>query len=181
MTYRDAVTKALQDSMRDERRLIVIGQNLANHALKPLADLYGAERIRDCSISESAMVGLAVGAAMKGMKVVVMIAYAALVTFPLMGRDYEAAVTTSGLSLGTHIISAVYIGDGVFGILAYSVQQQVRDFGVRRALVAHVVHLRRSQASPNRERACRDVASDRRAQGSAGPAPRPACRAASRG
>lgn len=76
MNYRDAVGKALQDSMRDEPRLIIIGQNLANHALKPLADTYGLDRVRDCSISESAMVGMAVGAAMKGMKAVVMIAYA---------------------------------------------------------------------------------------------------------
>ena len=36
INYRDAVGKALQDSMRDEPRLIVIGQNLAAHALKPL-------------------------------------------------------------------------------------------------------------------------------------------------
>jgi acetoin:2,6-dichlorophenolindophenol oxidoreductase subunit beta len=62
--------------MRDEPRLIVIGQNLTGHALKPLAQTYGEERVRDTSISESAMVGMAVGAAMKGMKVVVMIAYA---------------------------------------------------------------------------------------------------------
>ncbi|HKX49046.1 MAG TPA: transketolase C-terminal domain-containing protein [Candidatus Binatia bacterium] len=76
ITYRDAVGKALQDSMREESRLIIIGQNLTGHALKSLAETYGAERVRDCSISESAMVGIAVGAAMKGMKAVVMIAYA---------------------------------------------------------------------------------------------------------
>lgn len=76
MNYRDAVGKALQDSMRDEPRLILIGQNIASHSLKPLADVYGLERVRDASISESAMVGMAVGAAMKGMKAVVMIAYA---------------------------------------------------------------------------------------------------------
>jgi hypothetical protein len=34
ITYRDAVGKALQDSMRDEPRLIIIGQNLTGHALK---------------------------------------------------------------------------------------------------------------------------------------------------
>ena len=37
-------------------------------------------------------------------QVVVMVAYAVLVTFPLMGRDYEAAVTASGhvgFGLGT--------------------------------------------------------------------------------
>lgn len=76
LTYRDAVGKALQDSMRDNPRLIVIGQNLAAHSLKALAEEFGEERIRDTSISESAMVGMAVGAAMKGWKAVVMIAYA---------------------------------------------------------------------------------------------------------
>ena len=68
LTYRDAVGKALEDSMREEPRLIVIGQNIAAHALKSLADRYGVERVRDTSISESAMVGMAVGAAMKGMR-----------------------------------------------------------------------------------------------------------------
>jgi pyruvate dehydrogenase E1 component beta subunit len=91
MMYRDAVSKALQDSMREEPRLIVIGQNLANHALKPLADLYGTERIRDCSISESAMVGMAVGAAMKGMKAVVMIAYADIASVCHMAIVQSAA------------------------------------------------------------------------------------------
>ncbi|HEY7164117.1 MAG TPA: transketolase C-terminal domain-containing protein [Candidatus Binatia bacterium] len=76
ITYRDAVGKALQDSMREDGRLILIGQNLAAYSLKALAEEFGTSRIRDTSISESAMVGMAVGAAMKGWKTVVMIAYA---------------------------------------------------------------------------------------------------------
>jgi pyruvate/2-oxoglutarate/acetoin dehydrogenase E1 component len=91
LNYRDAVGKALQDSMRDEPRLILIGQNLAGHALKQLAETYGAERVRDCSISESAMVGLAVGAAMKGMKVAVMIAYADIASVCHMAIVQSAA------------------------------------------------------------------------------------------
>ncbi len=91
INYRDAVGKALQDSMRDDARLIVIGQNLAAHALKPLADAYGLDRVRDCSISESAMVGMAVGAAMKGMKVVVMIAYADIASVCHMAIVQSAA------------------------------------------------------------------------------------------
>src|SRR6266550_1249632 len=47
LNYRDAVAKALQDSMREEPRLIIIGQNIASHALKQLADTYGTERVRD--------------------------------------------------------------------------------------------------------------------------------------
>jgi pyruvate dehydrogenase E1 component beta subunit len=91
INYRDAVGKALQDSMREDKRLIVIGQNLAAHALKPLADTYGLDRVRDCSISESAMVGMAVGAAMKGMKAVVMIAYADIASVCHMAIVQSAA------------------------------------------------------------------------------------------
>jgi len=88
---RDAVGKALQDSMREETRLVVIGQNLAAHALKPLADTYGLDRVRDCSISESAMVGMAVGASMKGMKAIVMIAYADIASVCHMAIVQSAA------------------------------------------------------------------------------------------
>jgi len=76
LTYRDAVGRALQDSMREDPRLILIGQNIAGYSLKQMAEEFGESRIRDTSISESAMVGMAVGVAMKGWKAVVMIAYA---------------------------------------------------------------------------------------------------------
>jgi pyruvate/2-oxoglutarate/acetoin dehydrogenase E1 component len=91
MSYRDAVAKALEDSMRHEPRLVVIGQNLTGHALKQVAETYGEERVRDTSISESAMVGMAVGAAMKGMKVVVMIAYADIASVCHMAIVQSAA------------------------------------------------------------------------------------------
>ena len=91
VTYRDAVGKALRDAMHEDSRLIVIGQNLAAHALKPLADAYGLERVRDSSISESAMVGMAVGAAMKGMKAVVMVAYADIASVCHMAIVQSAA------------------------------------------------------------------------------------------
>jgi len=76
LTYRDAVGKAIQDSLRDDPRLMLIGQNIAGYTLKALAEEFGERRVRDTSISESAMVGMAVGAAMRGWKAVVMIAYA---------------------------------------------------------------------------------------------------------
>ncbi len=91
MNYRDAVAKALQDSMREEPRLIIIGQNLTGHALKQLAETYGEDRVRDCSISESAMVGMAVGAAMRGWKAVVMIAYADIASVCHMAIVQSAA------------------------------------------------------------------------------------------
>ena len=51
ITYRDAVSKALHDAMRDESRLIIIGQNLTGHALKVLAETYGSN---ECAIVPSA-------------------------------------------------------------------------------------------------------------------------------
>ena len=75
LTYLDAVGRALQDSLREDPRLILIGQNIAGYSLKQMAEEFGESRIRDTSISESAMVGMAVGAAMKGWKAVVMIAW----------------------------------------------------------------------------------------------------------
>jgi pyruvate/2-oxoglutarate/acetoin dehydrogenase E1 component len=77
--------------MRDEPRLIIIGQNLSSYAFKQLAETYGTERVRDSSISESAMVGIAVGAAMKGMKAVVMIAYADIASVCHMAIVQSAA------------------------------------------------------------------------------------------
>jgi len=77
--------------MRAEPRLILIGQNLTAHALKPLALAHGAARVRDASISESAMVGMAVGAAMKGFKAVVMIAYADIASVCHMAIVQSAA------------------------------------------------------------------------------------------
>jgi pyruvate/2-oxoglutarate/acetoin dehydrogenase E1 component len=91
ISYRDAISKALQDAMRDEPRLVIIGQNLTAHALKPLAQLYGERRVRDASISESAMVGMAVGAAMKRYKAVVMIAYADIASVCHMAIAQSAA------------------------------------------------------------------------------------------
>jgi pyruvate dehydrogenase E1 component beta subunit len=70
---------------------MIIGQNLTGHALKQLAETYGTARVRDCSISESAMVGMAVGAAMKGVKVVVMIAYADIASVCHMAIVQSAA------------------------------------------------------------------------------------------
>jgi acetoin:2,6-dichlorophenolindophenol oxidoreductase subunit beta len=94
LTYRDAVGKALQDSLHEEPRLILIGQNIAGYTLKQMAEEFGESRIRDTSISESAMVGMAVGAAMKGWKAVVMIAYADIASVCQMAIVQSAAKLT---------------------------------------------------------------------------------------
>ena len=41
LTYRDAVGRALQDSLREDPRLILIGQNIAGYTLKQMAEEFG--------------------------------------------------------------------------------------------------------------------------------------------
>ncbi|WP_246013356.1 transketolase C-terminal domain-containing protein [Pigmentiphaga humi] len=53
-----------------------IGRFSASGLSAGLVDRFGPQRIRDCPISESAMIGMAVGAAMKGWTSVVELAYA---------------------------------------------------------------------------------------------------------
>ena len=84
LTYADALNAALREEMaRDERVYLIgedIGAGLPFGVTKGLRDLYGAGRVLDAPISEAAIVGSAVGAAMTGMRPVVDMHFADFVT-----------------------------------------------------------------------------------------------------
>jgi 2-oxoisovalerate dehydrogenase E1 component beta subunit len=76
LTYLEAVRQALWDEMEKDERVFMLGQDIGTYggAFRVTAgflDRFGPERIIDTPISESAMVGCAVGAAMMGMLPVV--------------------------------------------------------------------------------------------------------------
>jgi pyruvate/2-oxoglutarate/acetoin dehydrogenase E1 component len=80
ITYRDALRQALQDAMRDDPSVFVIGEEVglyggAYGVTKGLIDEFGPERLLDTPISESAIVGAAVGAAMTGSRPVAELMY----------------------------------------------------------------------------------------------------------
>lgn len=79
-TYRDALRAALDDAMATDADIILIGEEVglyggAYGVTKGLIDVYGAERVIDAPISEPAIVGAAVGAAMTGLRPVAELMY----------------------------------------------------------------------------------------------------------
>jgi len=74
ITYRDALREALREEMHRDKTVFLLGEDIGRHwhgafgVTKGLAEEFGDERVRDTPISESAIVGVAVGAAITGMK-----------------------------------------------------------------------------------------------------------------
>ncbi|HWQ12846.1 MAG TPA: alpha-ketoacid dehydrogenase subunit beta [Roseiflexaceae bacterium] len=72
ITVREALRQALHEAMQDER-VFIIGEDIGHYGstygvTAGFLEQYGPERIRDAPIAESAIVGIAVGAAMVGMR-----------------------------------------------------------------------------------------------------------------
>ena len=80
ITYRDALRLAMHDSMIEDKKIIIMGVDVANYggaygATKDLLKIFGKERVIDAPISEPAIVGAAVGAAMTGLRPVAELMY----------------------------------------------------------------------------------------------------------
>jgi len=72
MTYRDAVRLALREEMKRDGRVFIIGEDVgkfggAMAVTKGLFDEFGPKRVVDTPISESAIIGSALGAALTGL------------------------------------------------------------------------------------------------------------------
>lgn len=81
MTYREAVCKALADELRADENVIFFGEDVAEAggAFKVTAGLFeefGSNRVRDTPISEQAIVGAALGAAITGLRPVAELMFA---------------------------------------------------------------------------------------------------------
>lgn len=80
MRLQEALREALRYEMARDERVFVMGEDVALFGgaygvTRGLLQEYGAERVRDTPISEAAMVGLAIGAAINGMRPVVEIQF----------------------------------------------------------------------------------------------------------
>src|SRR6478672_9246807 len=80
LTYREAVSDTLVQAMRADEDVFVMGEDIAEMGgsmgvTQGLLDEFGAERVRNTPISEMALAGAAIGAAMQGMRPVAEIMY----------------------------------------------------------------------------------------------------------
>jgi pyruvate/2-oxoglutarate/acetoin dehydrogenase E1 component len=88
LTLAQAVNEALREEMRRDPSIFVIGEDVAEagtpfKVLAGLVDEFGTERVLDSPISESGITGLALGAAMTGMRPVVDIMFGDFLTLTM--------------------------------------------------------------------------------------------------
>lgn len=73
ITYSEALNEALKEEMTIDPRVFCIGEDIGSlggafQVTRGLINIFGPDRIRNTPISEQAIAGLAIGAAMKGMR-----------------------------------------------------------------------------------------------------------------
>jgi acetoin:2,6-dichlorophenolindophenol oxidoreductase subunit beta len=91
ITYAAALNEALAEEMRGDPSVFCIGEDIAHWGTgggvygvtRGLVDEFGPERIRDTPVSEEAIVGLSVGAALLGMRPVAEIMYSDFLTLAM--------------------------------------------------------------------------------------------------
>src|SRR3954454_17727477 len=73
LTYREAVARGIAQELEHDERVVFLGEDVASaggvfKATVGLLDKFGPRRVRDTPISEQAILGAAMGAAMTGLR-----------------------------------------------------------------------------------------------------------------
>jgi pyruvate/2-oxoglutarate/acetoin dehydrogenase E1 component len=96
LTYREAVREALSRAMREDEDVFIMGEDIAEMGgsmgvTQGMLAEFGPERVRNTPISEMALVGTGIGAAMQGMRPVVEIMYEDFTTLAMEQIVNQAA------------------------------------------------------------------------------------------
>ena len=96
VTYREAVRDALARALRDDENVFLMGEDIAEMGgsmavTQGLLEEFGPKRIRNTPISEMAIVGSGIGAAIQGMRPVVEIMYEDFLTLSMEQLVNQAA------------------------------------------------------------------------------------------
>lgn len=96
MSYREAVRDALATAMRDDEDIFLMGEDIAEMGgsmgvTQGMLAEFGPERVRNTPISEMAIVGTGIGAALQGMRPVVEIMYEDFLTLSMEQLVNQAA------------------------------------------------------------------------------------------
>jgi pyruvate/2-oxoglutarate/acetoin dehydrogenase E1 component len=97
ITYRDALREALREEMQKDETVFLLGEDIGRYwggafkVTNGLAEEFGDERVRDTPISESTIVGAAVGAAITGMRPVAEIMFGDLTALAMDQIANQAA------------------------------------------------------------------------------------------
>jgi pyruvate/2-oxoglutarate/acetoin dehydrogenase E1 component len=117
LTFAQAVNEALREEMERDARVFVIGEDVAEagtpfKVLTGLAEAFGTQRVMDSPISEAGITGIAVGAAMTGMRPVVDIMFGDFLTLVMDQLANQAAKVhyMSGGSLRVPLVLRTTLG-----------------------------------------------------------------------
>ena len=107
-TYREAVREAIREALGQDERVFLMGEDVGRYGgcfavSKGLLQEFGPERIRDTPLSESAFVGMGIGAAMGGMRPIVEVM---TVNFSLLAGD----------QILNNAAAILYMSGGLFNI-----------------------------------------------------------------
>ena len=96
LSYREAVRDALSRAMRDDPNVFIMGEDIAEMGgsmavTQGMLEEFGPERVRNTPISEMAIAGAGIGAAMQGMRPVVEIMYEDFTTLAMEQIVNQAA------------------------------------------------------------------------------------------
>src|ERR1700757_1191781 len=96
LTFAQAIREALAEEMRRDSKVCILGEDVAEagtpfKVLSGLVEECGKDRVLDTPISEAGFTGLAVGAAMTGMRPVVDIMFGDFITLTMDQRVNQAA------------------------------------------------------------------------------------------
>jgi pyruvate dehydrogenase E1 component beta subunit len=96
LSYREAVRDALSQAMREDRDVFILGEDIAEMGgsmgvTQGMLEEFGPERVRNTPISEMAIVGASIGAAMQGMRPVVEVMYEDFLTLAMEQIVNQAA------------------------------------------------------------------------------------------
>jgi acetoin:2,6-dichlorophenolindophenol oxidoreductase subunit beta len=96
LTYREAVRDALSSAMRADEDVFIMGEDIAEMGgsmgvTQGMLDEFGPQRVRNTPISEMAIVGTGIGAAMQGMRPIVEIMYEDFLTLSMEQLVNQAA------------------------------------------------------------------------------------------
>jgi pyruvate dehydrogenase E1 component beta subunit len=97
ITYREALREALREEMRRDSTVFLLGEDIGRYwggafkVTEGLAEEFGDERVRDTPISESAIIGAAVGATITGMRPVAEIMFGDLTALAMDQIANQAA------------------------------------------------------------------------------------------
>ncbi|MEG0288619.1 MAG: alpha-ketoacid dehydrogenase subunit beta [Carnobacterium sp.] len=96
ITYLAAINEALDEALAEDDRVFLMGEDIGLYgggfgATKGLIEKYGAERVRNTPISESALAGAAVGSAMTGLRPIIEIQFSDFITIAMDQLVNQAA------------------------------------------------------------------------------------------